>query len=113
VKLTDELKYLLADKNSQKVLIRFVFGKTELAPDEKEWFDNKRYIHVSFLQELQAKCYLSENVCVITSLNLLEYIIKNNDEMGVLIENRNKDKDPEEAKLYEDAYIEAKRIIQI
>jgi phosphatidylserine/phosphatidylglycerophosphate/cardiolipin synthase-like enzyme len=110
LKLTDKLRDLLADKNRLKVDMRIVYGKTELAPEEMNWLKTQSYIRVSFYKELHAKCYLNEKHCIITSLNLLEYSINNNYEMGILIENR--DKDDEESNLYKEAYEEAKRIIR-
>ena len=85
LKLTEDLKSLLVDRNARKVDMRIVYGKNELADEEMKWLKKQSYIRLSFQQELHAKCYLSENVCIITSLNLLEYSMKNNDEMGVLI----------------------------
>lgn len=110
LKLTDKLRDLLADKNRLKVDMRIVYGKTELATEEMNWLKTQAYIRVSFYKDLHAKCYLNEKFCIITSLNLLEYSINNNYEMGVLIENR--DNDDEETKLYKETYDEAKRIIR-
>lgn len=59
-----------------------------------------------FCENLHAKCYFNEEMMVITSLNLYEYSIKNNREMGVLIK---KEKDPN---LYRDAVKEVNSIIQ-
>ncbi len=68
---------------------------------------NLTFIRTSFCKNLHAKCYLNENECIITSLNLYEFSQVNNNEMGVLI-YRNED-----AKLYADTYEEAQRIIRI
>jgi phosphatidylserine/phosphatidylglycerophosphate/cardiolipin synthase-like enzyme len=107
LKLNDRMKELLADKNRMKIDVRIVYGKSELQPEEINWLKELTYIRTSFCKNLHAKCYLNEELCIITSLNLYEFSQVNNNEMGVLI-RRSEDGD-----LYKDAYEEAQRIIRI
>jgi phosphatidylserine/phosphatidylglycerophosphate/cardiolipin synthase-like enzyme len=107
LRLNDRIKELLADKNRLKIDVRIVYGKSELQPQEIDWLRELTYIRTSFCKNLHAKCYLNEELCIITSLNLYEFSQVNNNEMGVLIQ-RSDDKD-----LYQDAYEEAQRIIRI
>ncbi|MDD1617374.1 MAG: hypothetical protein CG439_2512 [Methylococcaceae bacterium NSP1-2] len=107
LKLNDRMRELLADKNRLKIDMRIVYGKSELAPEEMNWLKTQTYIRTSFCKNLHAKCYLNEEFCIITSLNLYEFSQINNNEMEVLI-NRNED-----AELYKDTYEEAQRIIRI
>lgn len=107
LKLNDRIKELLEDRNRLKIDIRIVYGKNDLQPEEINWLKNLTFIRTSFCKNLHAKCYLNENECIITSLNLYEFSQANNNEMGVLI-YRNED-----AKLYADTYEEAQRIIRI
>jgi phosphatidylserine/phosphatidylglycerophosphate/cardiolipin synthase-like enzyme len=107
LKLNDKMKELLADKNRLKIDVRIVYGKSELQPEEINWLKELSYIRTSFCKNLHAKCYLNENLCIITSLNLYEFSQINNNEMGVLI-HRSDDEN-----LYKDAYEEAQRIIRI
>lgn len=107
LKLNDRIKELLADKDRLKIDVRIVYGKSELAPAEIEWLKGLTYVRTSFCKNLHAKCYLSEDACIVTSLNLYEFSMVNNNEMGVLI-SRATDID-----LYRDAYEEAQRIIRI
>lgn len=107
LKLNDRMKELLADKNRMKIDVRMVYGKSELQPEEINWLKELTYIRTSFCKNLHAKCYLNEELCIITSLNLYEFSQVNNNEMGVLI-RRSEDGD-----LYKDAYEEAQRIIRI
>src|SRR5690606_31539842 len=90
-----------------KIDVRIVYGKSELQPEEIRWLNELSYIRTSFCKNLHAKCYLNEEICIISSLNLYEFSQVNNNEMGVLIE-RSDDSD-----LYRDAYEEAQRIIRI
>ncbi len=107
LKLNDRMKELLADKNRMKIDVRIVYGKSELQPEEINWLKELTYIRTSFCKNLHAKCYLSEELCIVTSLNLYEFSQVNNNEMGVLILRS------EDSELYKDAYEEAQRIIRI
>jgi phosphatidylserine/phosphatidylglycerophosphate/cardiolipin synthase-like enzyme len=107
LKLNDRMKELLADKNRLKIDVRIVYGKSELQPEEINWLKELTYIRTSFCKNLHAKCYLNEELCIITSLNLYEFSQINNNEMGVLIRRS------DDADLYKDAYEEAQRIIRI
>ena len=107
LKLNDRMKELLADKNRLKIDVRIVYGKSELQPQEIEWLRGLTYIRISFCKNLHAKCYMNEEMCIITSLNLYEFSQVNNNEMGILIQRG------EDSQLYKDAYEEAQRIIRI
>ena len=107
LKLNDRMKELLADKNRLKIDVRIVYGKSELQPQEIEWLRGLTYIRTSFCKNLHAKCYMNEEMCIVTSLNLYEFSQVNNNEMGILI------KRSEDSQLYKDAYEEAQRIIRI
>lgn len=107
LKLNDRIKELLTDKDRLKIDIRIVYGKSELQPEEINWLNGLRYIRTSFCKNLHAKCYMNEENCIITSLNLYEFSQVNNNEMGMLL------KKGEDAEAYQDAYEEAQRIIRI
>lgn len=107
LKLNDRIKELLSDKNRLKIDVRIVYGKSELQPEEVNWLKELTYIRTSFCKNLHAKCYLNEEMCIITSLNLYEFSQVNNNEMGVLLTRA------EDSNLYKEAYEEAQRIIRI
>ena len=107
LKLNDRMKELLADKNRLKIDVRIVYGKSELQPQEIEWLRGMTYIRTSFCKNLHAKCYMNEEMCIVTSLNLYEFSQVNNNEMGILIQRA------DDGPLYRDAYEEAQRIIRI
>ena len=107
LKLNDRIKELLEDKNRLKIDIRIVYGKSELHPTEINWLKELAFVRTSFCRNLHAKCYLSEEACIITSLNLYEFSQVNNNEMGVLITRT------DDADMYRDAHDEAQRIIRI
>ncbi|AFL72227.1 phospholipase D family protein [Thiocystis violascens] len=107
LRLNDRVKELLADKNRLKIDVRIVYGKSELQPEEIGWLNELSYVRTSFCRNLHAKCYMNEELCIVTSLNLYEFSQVNNNEMGVLIRRS------EDADLYRDAYEESQRIIRI
>jgi phosphatidylserine/phosphatidylglycerophosphate/cardiolipin synthase-like enzyme len=107
LKLNDRIKELLEDKNRLKIDVRIVYGKNELQPEEINWLKELSFIRTSFCRNLHAKCYVNEESCIITSLNLYEFSQVNNNEMGVYISRM------DDADLYRDAYEEAQRIIRV
>lgn len=107
LKLNDRIKELLQDKNRLKIDMRIVYGKNELQPEEINWLRELTYIRTSFCKNLHAKCYLNEESCIITSLNLYEFSQINNNEMGVFLSRQ------ADAEVYRNAYEEAQRIIRI
>lgn len=107
LKLSDNIKELLNDKEKEKVEIRIVFGKQELSPTELEYIGNLRYVRLYFSKNLHAKCYLNEKRMIITSMNLYEFSQQNNREMGVLIERINE----EDKQVYDDAWKDIESIL--
>ncbi len=100
LKLSDNVKELLNDKEREKVEVRVIFGKQELNPTEMAFLQNLRYVRLFFSKNLHAKCYLNEKTMIIASMNLYEFSQQNNREMGILID-RNNDADRQ---VYDDAW---------
>ncbi|MEZ8733839.1 phospholipase D family protein [Vibrio sp. 10N.239.312.D08] len=107
LKLNDRIRELLEDKDRLKIDIRIVYGKSELQPDEISWLNGLSFVRTSFCKNLHAKCYMNENSCIITSLNLYEFSQVNNNEMGIFIDRA------EDSIIYKESYEEAQRIIRI
>lgn len=99
LKLSDNIKELLNDKEREKVDVRIIFGKQELAPDEMSFLERLSYVRLYFSKNLHAKCYLNESKMIIASMNLYEFSQQNNREMGILIDTANN----EDKSVYEDA----------
>lgn len=91
LKINENLKLLLADKNNFKIDIRVIYGKNELQPAENKWLRSMTSIKTSFFKNLHAKCYMNESSAIITSMNLYEFSQVNNAEMGILVR---RDEDP-------------------
>ena len=89
------------DRGLKTVLIH---GKREDFFKEAEAFLNlTKNIEIRYYKELHAKCYWNEEKAIITSLNLLDYSVKKNREMSILLTEEDKS-------LFTDAIEEAKEI---
>jgi phosphatidylserine/phosphatidylglycerophosphate/cardiolipin synthase-like enzyme len=99
LKLSRDFKELLTYRNSKDKITTVIFGKQELKPDEMKFLQGLRFVILKYHEDLHAKCYINDDTMVITSLNLYEFSIVNNKEMGVLIDNN----DPADKQLFEDA----------
>ncbi len=107
LKLNDRVKELLEDKHQRKIEVHLAFEKNELLPEEANWLRALSYIRTSFCRNLHAKCYLNEQFCIVSSLNLHELSHAKSNEIGVLISKE----DDEE--LFQTLSDEADRILRI
>ncbi len=107
LRIPDDMKALLEDQDRMKIDIRVIYGKNELQPEENNWLESMTSIRTSFCKNLHAKCYLNENEALLTSMNLYEFSLANNNEMGILV---TREHDPE---LYDKIYQESMRLVRI
>ena len=107
LKLSKDFKELLTYRNSKEKISTIIFGKQELNPNEMKFLESLRFVILKFNQDLHAKCYMNDKQMIITSLNLYEFSMANNKEMGVLIDRS----DPTDKELFDDALTEIEYII--
>ena len=107
LKLSDNIRELLNDKEREKAEVRIIFGKQELNPTEMSYLQNLKYVRLYFSKNLHAKCYLNEKKMIISSMNLYEFSQQNNREMGILIERENE----ADKQVYEDAWKDIESIL--
>ncbi len=107
LKFNDRMRELLRDKGGQGLEISIVYGKQNMNANEAKWLAEQQHIKASFCKNLHAKCYLNENHCIITSMNLYDFSQVNNNEMGVTF-SKTQDK-----LLYSQAYEEVQRLLRI
>jgi phosphatidylserine/phosphatidylglycerophosphate/cardiolipin synthase-like enzyme len=107
LRLNDRIKELLSSGYQPDVDIQIIYGKRELDAREQQWLNSVPHIRTRFCQNLHAKCYLNENMCVITSLNLHLFSQQNSNEMGVMIKRAT------DQQLYSDVSAEIDRLIRI
>lgn len=106
LKLSNLFLERFRDAENRGVRIKLVYGKRELDSEEQSNLEQLNNLELYYCESLHAKCYFNEDQMVITSLNLYDYSIKNNREMGVYIRKI------EDEKLFNDAQTEANSIIQ-
>ncbi|OFY24554.1 MAG: hypothetical protein A2W98_08940 [Bacteroidetes bacterium GWF2_33_38] len=102
LKLSKDFKELLSYRNSKDKITTVIFGKVELNPDEMKFLESLQFVILKYKDDLHAKCYMNDEKMIITSLNLYDFSMNNNKEMGVLIEKAN----PNDLELFEEAYKE-------
>lgn len=102
LKLSYDFKELLTFRNSKEKITSVIFGKQELNPDEMKFLQGLRFVILKYNENLHAKCYINDDKMIITSLNLYEFSMANNKEMGVLIDKN----DPADSSLYKEAFDE-------
>lgn len=107
LKLSDNIRELLNDKEREKAEVRIIFGKQELNPTEMSYLQNLKYVRLYFSKNLHAKCYLNEKKMIISSMNLYEFSQQNNREMGILIDREIEADRP----VYEDAWKDIESIL--
>jgi hypothetical protein len=86
LKLSKDFKELLTYRNNLDKITTVIFGKQELKPDEMKFLESLRFVILKYNEDLHAKCYVNDRQMIITSLNLYEFSMANNKEMGVLID---------------------------
>jgi phosphatidylserine/phosphatidylglycerophosphate/cardiolipin synthase-like enzyme len=106
LKLSKDFRELLTYRNSKDKVTTVIFGKQELKPDEMKFLESLRFVILKYKDELHAKCYLNDEKMIITSLNLYDFSMANNKEMGVLIEKSN----PNDQELFEEAFKEVETV---
>jgi phosphatidylserine/phosphatidylglycerophosphate/cardiolipin synthase-like enzyme len=102
LKLSKDFKELLKYRNSKDKITTVIFGKQELNPHEMKFLQGLRFVILKYNEDLHAKCYLNDDKMIITSLNLYEFSMNNNKEMGVLVDLN----DESDKELFEEAYKE-------
>ena len=111
VKIDKQIRRLLTDKhNSNGLSINFIFGKKGLEPEINDWLRSMSHIQTGFVKDLHAKCYLNEKEALVTSLNLYDYSMIHNIEMGVFVSTKGwlpneKDKSLHRSIVYEAKWI--------
>ena len=102
LKLSKDFRELLSYRNSKDKITTVIFGKQELNPDEMKFLQGLRFIILKYNESLHAKCYVNDDKMIITSLNLYEFSMANNKEMGVIIDKN----DPADIQLFQEAFKE-------
>ena len=85
IKIDEQLKERLQARDGDGIDMRLIHGKKKLRKSESEWLNSLDSLEIRFRENLHAKCYMNEDVALITSLNLYKYSQIHNDEWGILV----------------------------
>jgi HKD family nuclease len=96
----------LKDASKRGVVIKIVYGKDELKPNERNSLAEIKNVQLYYHENLHAKCYFNEKKMVITSMNMYQFSENTNREMGILIDA------VKEAELFKNAEKESLSIIE-
>jgi phosphatidylserine/phosphatidylglycerophosphate/cardiolipin synthase-like enzyme len=93
-KLNDDIRSeLLKLKEIDGLKLIVVYGKNEedkrksLSDEDLAFFKSFKNVEIRYHKRLHAKIYLNEEKCLITSLNLHDYSLRQNIEVGILTKN--------------------------
>ncbi|MCW5206522.1 phospholipase D family protein [Desulfobulbus sp. F5] len=107
LKLSKDFRELIEYRSNKHKVTTVIFGKHELKPDELNFLQGLRFVVLYYHEDLHAKCYANDEKMIITSLNLYEFSMANNKEMGVLIDRN----DQADNKTFDDAMNEVNFIV--
>jgi phosphatidylserine/phosphatidylglycerophosphate/cardiolipin synthase-like enzyme len=102
LKLSKDFRDLLTFRNTNRKDTKIIFGKQELNPEQMTFFQGLRFVYLFFSEDLHAKCYINDTKMIITSMNLYDFSMMNNKEMGILIDKSV----AEDNQVYNDAWSE-------
>jgi len=108
LQFSKDFKELLSYRNSKGARTTLIFREPKLNSDDLSQLGALRSITLRFHEDLHAKCYLNGAKMIITSMNLYQFSMDHNKEMGVLIAKS----DASDRQLYEDAYKEVQYIYE-
>jgi phosphatidylserine/phosphatidylglycerophosphate/cardiolipin synthase-like enzyme len=108
LKMSEDFFERLERRDKQNRSTTIIYKENQLDSIHLERLGKLRFVLLMSYDKLHAKCYYTDNKMIITSLNILEYSMANNKEMGVLIERTV----AEDKKLFEEALAEANLIVE-
>ena len=76
----------IKDASNKQVRVVIVYGKDELKQEERDLLASLKGIELYYFQNLHAKCYFNDSSMVITSMNMYEFSLQNNREMGIYLQ---------------------------
>ena len=105
LKVNQRLQDFIRDADLRRVRVTVIYGKRDIQNAEREWMSRLTVPYETwFVPNLHAKCYLNENMAIITSMNLYEFSQQNNDEMGIYVTKE------DDLELYQQIKDEAQRL---
>lgn len=105
LQLSGEFYDVIKEASDRGVSIIIIYANEDLYTEEKDKLSELINLEVYNFENINAKCCCSENSFLFTSMDLHQFTVNYNSEMGIIFD-KNKDND-----LYKNAYNEIKKII--
>lgn len=116
IQLSQLIYNKLLEANKRGVETLLIYRENKLTDEQKEKLKAIDNLNLMHHPNLHAKCFYNENYLLIASMNLYDYSVRNNREMGVLLHRDDIELTPEieygdDDNIFEDAIKEIKLII--
>lgn len=89
LKISPDFQEILQFRDKRNLKTTIIFREEDLQQETISFLQTLRYVVLLSNKTVHAKCYLSDEKIVITSLNLYGFSMAHNKEMGVLLEKSN------------------------
>lgn len=89
LKIHDRLRHVLKDSIDRCGQSFILVRKNAIDKDEMNWLRKHPNLIIIEVENLHAKCYINEEMALLTSMNLYEYSQINNHELGTLLSKDN------------------------
>ncbi len=100
------LRKLIEDADNRGVNIVIIYRKVDEKSDVLDWIKSLKHIYLGRSDSLHAKYYAEDRVAIIASLNLYEYSQVNNEELGMIFDDRS------DSNAFYDAFFFVQKIIE-
>ncbi len=82
------LRKIIEDADNRGVNIVVVYRKVDDNSDVIEWLSSLKHIYLGHSENLHAKYYAEDRVAIIASMNLYQYSQVNNEELGMIFDDK-------------------------
>lgn len=86
IRLTTDILNRIQQAEKKEIEVLIIYRENKLEEEEKKKLLSFKNITLLHHPNVHAKCYLNDDSLIICSMNLYEHSIKNNREMGVLLD---------------------------
>jgi phosphatidylserine/phosphatidylglycerophosphate/cardiolipin synthase-like enzyme len=108
LQLSKDFRDLLSYRSSKGKKTTLVFREPKLNTEDLAHLKGLQHLTLKCNEDLHAKCYVNGDKMIITSMNLYQFSMDHNKEMGILLEKS----DPADVRPFQDALREVQFILE-
>ena len=101
-----KLRRIIEDADRRGVNIVVVYRRVDEDSDVIEWLSSLKHIYLGHSENLHAKYYAEDHVAIISSMNLYQYSQVNNEELGMIFDDK---RDPD---AFYDSFFFVQKIVE-